>query len=317
MPERTDGMRAGPGGDPLVLADLHALARRHPRHAPAPPLGAHRVDEHTYILRQSKASHPEAPFLYLLFGTERALLLDTGAVADPGPFPLRAEVDRLVDAWLSRHPRPGYDLVVAHSHGHADHVAGDGQFAGRPHTTVVGHSPEAVRAFFALGDAHADAHADAPARFDLGGRVLDVLAIPGHHRSSIALFDPWTGFLLTGDTVLPGRLYVQDMAAYRASLDRLCDLARTRPVRWVMGCHIEMRRTPGHDYAIYARTQPDEAPLTMAVGRLEAVRQALAAAEVRGPGVTTFADFAVYHGPCRAARLVHRVRLVARNALGA
>ena len=46
-----------------------------------PPLQVHRFDEHTFVLRQSKAMTYEAPFVYLLFGNDRALLLDTGAGA--------------------------------------------------------------------------------------------------------------------------------------------------------------------------------------------------------------------------------------------
>ncbi len=53
-------------------------------------------------------------------------------------FPLRQTVDGLIDGWLAENPREGYELVVAHTHAHGDHVAGDGQFAGRPLTTVVG-----------------------------------------------------------------------------------------------------------------------------------------------------------------------------------
>ncbi len=44
-----------------------------------PPIQVHAYDPHTYVLRQSKATNYEAPFLYLLFGNERAILLDTGA----------------------------------------------------------------------------------------------------------------------------------------------------------------------------------------------------------------------------------------------
>jgi len=47
------------------------------------PIQVHAYDPHTYLLRQSKATSYEAPFLYLLFGNERAVLLDTGATADP------------------------------------------------------------------------------------------------------------------------------------------------------------------------------------------------------------------------------------------
>src|SRR4051794_19965954 len=83
-----------------------------------PEIQAHFYDERTVILRQSKRVSYEAPFIYLLFGDDRALLLDTGATADPRLFPLRATVDSLVSAWQERHPRDAYDLFVAHTHGH-------------------------------------------------------------------------------------------------------------------------------------------------------------------------------------------------------
>ena len=43
-----------------------------------------RVDDDTFIMRQSKDVNYEAPFLYLLCGAERAILLDTGAAAGGG-----------------------------------------------------------------------------------------------------------------------------------------------------------------------------------------------------------------------------------------
>ena len=97
----------------------------------------HAYDEHTYLLRQSKTVTFEAPFLYLLFGNDRAILFDTGATKEPDRFPLRATVDGIVSSWLTAHPRDGYELVVAHTHSHGDHIAGDAQFADRPDTTVV------------------------------------------------------------------------------------------------------------------------------------------------------------------------------------
>src|SRR3954470_7376032 len=105
--------------------------------AAGPPLQVHALEEHTYLLRQNKTTHYEAPFLPLLLGADRALLLDTGATADAAAVPVRATVDRLIDAWLGRHPRAAYPLVVAHTHAHTDHVAGDGQFTDRPGTVVV------------------------------------------------------------------------------------------------------------------------------------------------------------------------------------
>ena len=85
------------------------------------------LDADTVQVRQPKGSHWEAPFLFLLFGRERALLIDTGATTDESVFPLRATVEDLIATWLRRNPvvfvRP-YPLVVAHSHAHRDHIAG-------------------------------------------------------------------------------------------------------------------------------------------------------------------------------------------------
>jgi len=62
-----------------------------------PKIQVHAYDEHTYILRQNMAVHYEAPFMFLLFGGSRALLLDTGATANPQFFPVRRTVDSIID----------------------------------------------------------------------------------------------------------------------------------------------------------------------------------------------------------------------------
>lgn len=257
-----------------------------------PPIQVHWYDERTVIMRQSKTLSYEAPFMYLLFGDERALLLDTGATQDPELFPLRATVDALVGEWLAGRPHEGYELVVAHSHAHGDHVAADAQFADRPHTTVVAPDVEAVRAFFGFGDAWPHG----TVRFDLGGRALDVLGSPGHHESAVTFYDPRTGALLTGDTVLPGRLYVSDSPAYRATLDRLVAFASARPVTHVLGSHVEMRQGRGRDYPIGSDFQPHERPLQMTPAQLTAIRDAVAGVGDR-PGVHPFDDAILYNTP--------------------
>jgi glyoxylase-like metal-dependent hydrolase (beta-lactamase superfamily II) len=262
----------------------------------------HAYDAHTYLMRQSKAVSYEAPFLYLLFGNERALLLDTGARKTPPDSPLRETIDKLMGGWLADHPRQDYQLVVAHTHGHNDHVAGDGQFAGRPATAVVGRELAAVQEFFGFSQWPAQT-----VQFDLGGRVLEIFGSPGHHPAAITIYDRWSGFLLTGDTVLPGRLYASDFPAFLDSLERMVDLAATRPVTHVMGCHIEMTRTPGRDYPLGCSYQPDEPPLQMTVQQLTAVRDA--ARSVTGkPGAHAFDDFLIFNGPQRAwaAKLILR-----------
>ncbi len=298
-----DFVTAAPAAGSLDVAWIHGARPR--RRCEDPPIQVHHFDEHTIIMRQSKAVHVEAPFMFLLFGNERALLLDTGATADPAKFPLRATVDELIERWLAANPREHYELLVAHTHGHSDHRAGDGQFAGRPGTTVVAREPEAVQQF--LGFAR---WPDEVVTLDLGGRVLEITGSPGHHRAAISTYDPWSGFLLTGDTVIPGRLYAFDFPEYLASMNRLVEFARARRVTHVIGCHIEMTSRPGRDFPLGAIYQPGERPLPMTMAQLTAVRDA--AAEVAGRrGVHTFDDFILYNQPGAGAQ----ARLMARGLL--
>ena len=251
-----------------------------------PPLQVQSVGENTRVIRQSKDVDYEAPFLYLLFGERRAFLLDTGATVDAELFPLRATIDALVCDWLASHPRDGYELVIAHSHAHGDHVAGDGQFADRLLTTIVGADVDAVRSFYGVGDDLAGV-----ARLDLGGRTLEVIRIPGHDATSIALFDSETGWLLTGDSLYRGRLYVEDGPAFVASVARLDDFARARPVKAVMGCHIEMTTTPGVDYPTGTLWQPDEPPVELSTAHLAQLRSVAEVALT--PGRYVFDDFII------------------------
>jgi hydroxyacylglutathione hydrolase len=109
--ETIDFMTGAPTGGSLDVAWIHGA--RAARQSADPKIQVHPYDEHTVILRQSKSVHFEAPFLFLLFGNDRALLLDTGATAEPAKFPLRQTVDGLISDWLARHPREGYQLVTA------------------------------------------------------------------------------------------------------------------------------------------------------------------------------------------------------------
>lgn len=210
----------------------------------------------------------EAPFLYLLFGKDRALLLDTGA----GGLKIRPAIDAVVDQWLAAHHRKSIPLVVAHTHGHGDHHQGDAEFQDRPDTTVVGLTAPEVAAFFGLAD-----WPNGVATFDLGKRALSILPSPGHHPSHIAVYDPKDRLLLSGDTLYPGRLNVPAnmFADYRASVDRIADFTKTHPVRWVLGAHIEMTREPGKDYALAARSHPDEHALELPYSDLTELRSAV------------------------------------------
>jgi hydroxyacylglutathione hydrolase len=284
----------------LEVRWIHGSPRR--RRNEDPPFQMHRYDSHTYVLRQSKALSAEAPFLYLLFGNDRAVLLDTGAAKQSVDNPLRTTVDGILDAWLSEHPREDYQFVVAHTHGHSDHVAGDGQFADRPATTIADRELSTVQTFFGFTN-----WPDQIVQFDLGGRVLELTGTPGHQRAALTIYDPWSGFLLTGDNALPGRIYAFDFPAYLDSMERTIEFANSRQITHVMGCHIEMTRQPGRDYPVGCSHQPDEPPLQMTVQQLTDLRDAARSIKDK-PGAHTFDDFVILNGPARR----YIVKLLAR-----
>lgn len=233
--------------------------------------------------------------MFLLFGNARAVLIDTGATASADFFPLRRVVDGLMETWLAAHPRDGYGLLVLHTHPHGDHVAGDAQFAARPDTVLVDAARDNAWEFFGFTDASDPDAGDRggavqSAQVDLGGRVLACWPSPGHHNAAVTFYDAHTGLLLTGDTVYPGRLYIQDWPAFVSTIDRLIGFCATHPVTHVLGCHIEMSRQPGVDYPIFTTYQPDEPPLQMTVEQLRQIRRAID--EVGGrPGRHVFPGF--------------------------
>jgi glyoxylase-like metal-dependent hydrolase (beta-lactamase superfamily II) len=250
-----------------------------------PVIQIHGYNADTYILRQSLCTNFEGPFVYLLFGADRVLMLDTGATAS---LPLAATVYDLIDQWLFARGRTSIRLVVAHSHAHGDHVACDFQFQGQSGTTVVGLSQAAVAGYFGLA-----AWPQQIASYDLGGRIVDVVPIPGHHSAHIALYDRQTALLLTGDTLYPGRLYISNFPQYLESIERLVGFIADKPVVHVLGTHIEMTDTPYQDYPFGATVHPDEHRLEL--GR-EHLLELLAALEgmAADPHIEEHPEFIVW-----------------------
>jgi glyoxylase-like metal-dependent hydrolase (beta-lactamase superfamily II) len=149
---------------------------------------------------------------------------------------------------------------VIHSHGHGDHTAGDAQLQKLAEVEFVAATPAAVQKAAGIGAWPTDI-----GKIGLGGRILDVIPIPGHNQASIALYDRMTGNLLTGDSLYPGRLYVPeaDVPVYAASAQRLADFAASHPIAHVLGTHIEQARTPYVDYPRGTTYQPDEHTLEL------------------------------------------------------
>jgi glyoxylase-like metal-dependent hydrolase (beta-lactamase superfamily II) len=221
-------------------------------------------------MRQNKCVNYEAPFMYLLFGEKRAILFDTGATQSATQFPLQKAVEKLLVEHYGADARANIELVIAHTHSHGDHIAGDAQFKGKPNTTVIGTSPGAVASYFGF-----KSWPNSPASYDLGGRILQLLPIPGHEDSHIAVYDEQTGILLSGDSLYPGRLYVKDWAAYRRSVSQLNAFLSSKTVTHVLGAHVEISTTPGDDYPVGTVYQPREHELELTIDSLELLNSRL------------------------------------------
>jgi glyoxylase-like metal-dependent hydrolase (beta-lactamase superfamily II) len=186
---------------------------------------------------------------YLIVGEKRALLFDTGmGISDI----------KKVTAELTRLP-----IVVLNSHTHDDHVGGNWEFS-----TIYGMDTDFTRenARGSRVDALAEitpeqlcgvlpkgfdsktyatrpwkitAYTHDGNRFDLGGRILEVIATPGHTPDAISLLDRANGLLFTGDTFYPAPIWLfrpeTDLDAYAASIRRLAALAPQ--VKLVIGAH--------------------------------------------------------------------------------
>jgi hydroxyacylglutathione hydrolase len=288
-----------------------------------PSIYKFQYDANTWILRENKCLNFEANFIYLLFGNDKVLMQDTGSIpSDFGwtPagqakfkqfFPIRDTVEALITDWLAAHPnadgtprtRDSMELLVTHTHSHGDHVSGDYQFKGPdgnpyPHTKIAGLRPQDVAAFFGITDWPNKAVA-----LDLGGRRLDVLPIPGHENSHVAVYDHGAKLLLSGDSLYPGHLFVNNWTQYRASVQRLKDFVHEndgatgkplRPIEFVLGTHIEKKPTAGQFYPYPSWVHNPERKLELALSDID-----LLADKVNELGETSphheifFADFAL------------------------
>lgn len=253
---RHDGTMGGLVPGTLVVHWMHGSADCHQN--TDPEVQVHSYNATTYIIRQNKCRTFEAPFVYLLIGSKSALSIDTGATDTPA---LRDTIKGLIGS------RP---LLAAHSHGHGDHHASDDRFTGQPGITVVANTVAAQQATFGI-----TTWPDTLGHYDLGDRALDVIAIPGHEPTHIAIYDRQTGLLLTGDSLYPGLLFVRDWATYRASIHRLDQFAATRPIAHVLGAHIEMTATPKVNYPYGTMYQPNEHALQLTAAHLSELDAAL------------------------------------------
>lgn len=229
-----------------------------------PTIEVFEYNANTYILRQNKCTHYEAPFIYVLFGEDKVFIQDTGATNDPKKFPLYSVVMELIykQALLQNKAVGDYSIIVSHSHSHSDHIAGDVQFKNKPHIRLIKPTSKGVHRFFGYDKNNLNWPNDTTT-LELGNRKLTIIPIPGHQSESIAIYDPENKWLLTGDTFYPGRLYIKNWHKYKLSIARLVAFTRSNPVSAIMGTHIEMSDKLGVDYPMGSTYQPNEAPLPL------------------------------------------------------
>ena len=198
--------------------------------ASEPPLQIHQYNNQTFIIRESLCSTFEAPFVFLLIGSNRAMLIDTGDVADPAKMPLARTVSQLIQTGGG----PDKPLLVVHTHRHLDHRAGDAQFQGLPNTQVVGFDLDSVRRFYRFTE-----WPEGVAQIDLGDRIVDALSTPGHNETEVSFYDRNTALFFSGDFLIPGHLLIDDTQSDLASAERVAAFVKDRPVSYVLGNHIE------------------------------------------------------------------------------
>lgn len=257
--------------------------------ADEPAFHVQNVDRNTIAIRQSLRTTFEAPFLYLLFGEDRALLIDTGVEGSD----LRTEIDRHISAWAAAHNRAEPELIVMHTHSHRDHRGGDSALANRPNTVIVGLEVDEIQDFFGIED-----WPSSIGSIDLGNRVLEIVPTPGHTDDHVVIFDQTIKALFTGDMIYPGRLYFQCEKArvYEASINRLADFTDDNEVRWLLGAHIEMKADPGQTFRQQNTSRRGEHLLEMPTSTIEEIKGALTAQGGKYV-VDTFDDFVLFPHP--------------------
>ncbi len=170
------------------------------------------IDTDTFAI--SEYAHPEETHCYLLLGTERAVLIDTGLGI--------SDISSVVRTLTS------FPITVLTTHAHWDHIGGHRHF-----DTFAVHEAEyawlaekfplplsAVKTNLMQGALPTEFDPDTyqmfkgePSfllhdgdTFDLGNRTLQVIHTPGHSPGHCCFYEAERGYLYTGDLIYSGRL---------------------------------------------------------------------------------------------------------------
>lgn len=147
---------------------------------------------------------------FLLKGKNKAALIDSGVS--------NSNINQLIES-LTNLP-----VMLINTHGDGDHISGTGDF---PEVymakedywgcNIADRFPNT--SFVELHDGDI---------IDLGGRTLEIIAIPGHTKGSIALLDIEKRYLFAGDTVQSGHIFMfgahRDPEKFEGSLQKLISM---------------------------------------------------------------------------------------------
>ena len=191
-----------------------------------------KVNESTYII--SEYRHPEETHCYLLCGSEKALLIDTGL----GISNIHEEITKLTD-------KP---IVAVATHVHWDHIGGHKYFSEiyahrNEQEWLCGKFPLSKAAIQKMLVTTCDLPVDynpneyelfqgGPNRLlddgdiiELGNRSIVVIHTPGHSPGHMCFWDADNRFLFTGDLIYRGVLYANypstDPQAYLRSIEKI------------------------------------------------------------------------------------------------
>lgn len=224
-----------------------------------PILDIYQHNADTFIIRQNKCLTYEAPFIYVFIGKEKILVIDTGDINQYPEFSLYTQIKSAIGLI-----HQNKDWLVIHTHSHGDHVAGDPDFSDRFNVSLAGTKAVDIQHFFGFKN-----WPNETAHIELGERKLTIIPTPGHQEEAISIYDPHTQWLMTGDSLYPGKIYIKDWQAYKQSIHRLIDFTSQHHINAILGAHIEMTNQPGLYYPIGTQYQPDEHPLGLSVTDLQ------------------------------------------------
>ncbi|MDO5425460.1 MAG: MBL fold metallo-hydrolase [Eubacteriales bacterium] len=194
-----------------------------------------RIDKDTWML--SEYRHPEETHCYLLNGSGRSMLIDTGL----GICDIYREVRKLTEQ----------PFTAAATHIHWDHIGGHKYFPDfyvhrEELGWLLGGFPlpvEAVRnmvtrqcdlpenydvSTYELFQGKPAGILEGGESIDLGGRIIQVLHTPGHSPGHMCFWEPDRGYLFTGDLVYKGTLFANypstEPQDYLESLEKIAVL---------------------------------------------------------------------------------------------